>query len=246
MKLPITFNLKPGLFALLALGFILTTIVGTLTHEAAHFYVAKHYGFQPKLHYASVSYGDIAPYALREFDSVYEANKDKILAKQSSPEKEAFLKYRASVGKKLEKQYFNITITGPLQTIIAGTLGLLLLWIRKSKIKIRGYLNFADWIFVMLAFFWSRQLANCMLGIYYFINGRDSSRSDEGNIAEYLDISHWAIDISGAVIASLAILWVVFRVILKQYRFTFLVAGLTGSIAGWMVWMETYGPAILP
>lgn len=71
MKLPLQFTLKPRLFALLALGFVVATIVGTLSHEAAHLYAAKFYGLEPELHYASVSYGDTEPYLLREYDSVY-------------------------------------------------------------------------------------------------------------------------------------------------------------------------------
>lgn len=156
------------------------------------------------------------------------------------------MKYRETVGKEIRKQFFCITIAGPAQTIITGTVGLWLLWFRRKKINSRNYLKFHEWLFVFLAFFWSRQLANCLFGIFYLINGKDSSWSDEGNIAAYLDVSHWAIDIPGAALATIAILWVVFKIIPLQERFTFLTAGLIGSIIGWIVWMKSFGPVILP
>lgn len=246
MKLPIIFIVKPRLFALLTFGFIIATIIGTLSHEAAHLYAAKYYGLEPELHYASVSYGNTEPYILREFDSVYEANKAKILSKEPSPEKEAFIKYREKTGKEIRKVYFNITLAGPLQTILTGTLGVVLLWLHRKKIDTRNYLKFSEWLFVLLAFFWSRQLANSLIGVFYYLNGKDNSGSDEGYIASHLDITHWIIDIPGAILATIVILYVVFRILPIQHRFTFLVAGLAGSVMGWIVWMEAFGPVILP
>jgi hypothetical protein len=48
-----TFSFKN--FILLSLTFILFTVLGTLTHEGGHIAAAKYYGYEPTLHYGSMS-----------------------------------------------------------------------------------------------------------------------------------------------------------------------------------------------
>lgn len=116
MKTPFNLSVNPRLFALLAISFVLATIVGTVSHELGHYIPAKYYGFEPKLHYASVSYGESAESTALYL--YYEKHKEKIQSAKNSPEKDHFQKLL----KELNRKYFLITLGGPVQTMLTGTI----------------------------------------------------------------------------------------------------------------------------
>ena len=238
------FTVYPRLFALLALSFVLATIVGTVSHELGHYAVSKCYGFSPKLHYASVSF-DGAPYKYEVFDSLYKADESKILAKKSSPEKEYFLHYRSELGKTIGIRDLIIRMSGPLQTMITGSLGVLWLWYYRKKIRTETELSVKQWFGVLIAFFWSRQLAILLQKIVNYVMCRNS-RGDEERIAYHLQVNQWILITLWGIIGAAILSWVVFYIIPKQQRFTFIMAGLAGSTLGFVVWMLWLGPALLP
>jgi hypothetical protein len=240
LKTPFNLSVNPRLFAFLALGFVLATVVGTVSHELGHYIPAKYYGFEAKLHYASVSYGKSKE--SKEIITYYEANKAKIQSAKDSPEKEYF----NGLVKNLNRLYFLITLGGPVQTMLTGTIGLLLLWLYRKKLYNGNGLNLMGWIAVFLAFFWSRQVLNFLMSVPSIFKARKYYRSDEPQISLYLDLPHWAVDMVTAFIGILLLMWVVFYIIPKQHRFTFICAGLVGSFLGWIVWLETLGPRIMP
>lgn len=239
MNLPLTFELKPRLSAMLAAGFILATTIGTVSHEAGHYLVMNGMGFNPSLHYATTSYGESIEN--NQLISYYESNKAKIHSPGRSQEKEHF----NQMSRHLDRKFFYCTLGGPIQTIITGTLGFVLLWTRRKKILARGSLRLREWFFLFLAFFWSRQLANFLTGAYYFMRGGKSS-GDEDTIARYLNLPNWIIEGAGALVAFILILWIIFFVIPKQQRLTFIFAGGVGSLAGALIWFGWLGPTILP
>lgn len=138
-------NLQPRLFAFLALGFVLATIVGTVSHELGHISVAKFLGYKTKLHFAAME-SDFHE-SLGPLKIYYNANKEKIKAETPSQEKAYFRK----AYKKLGRDSQLISRGGPGQTMLTGTIGLILLLYRRKRIAEAGMKVF-DWIAVFLAF----------------------------------------------------------------------------------------------
>lgn len=230
------FNLQ--LYLYLTLGFIIATVAGTQTHEWGHYFAARYFGFDTNLHYASVTYDKVSEQVVIE--AFYNKNKDKILAKETSPEKEHFVKWYQDI----KNKYFLITIAGPLQTIVTGTLGLILLLYQRKKIIQKG-LQFYEWIVVFLTFFWSRQLGILIQKVvYYVIEHR--GRGDEEKIARYLNINQWVPALTTGIIAFAILFYVVFRILPAKQRFTFLIAGASGCFLGAIIWFGFLGPVILP
>lgn len=233
-----TFTLHFRLFIYLVLGFIAATVVGTLTHEAGHYIVAKKLGYEAKIRYASMHYENSDFKAFHEF---YYENEEVLKSKKDN----SVIKQYFNLRHKAYKSTNLVTLGGPIQTIITGTLGFLLLWFNRKKI---GYkLTLLQWSFVFMAFFWSRQVANFFIGLYFLaIRGEWTSQGDETNISEYFRLPIWSLNAITATIAIVLLLIVVFKLIPKQQRFTFILGGLTGSIIGFPLWMKLLGPAILP
>lgn len=232
-------KLKPRLFALLTMGFILATIVGTVSHELGHIAIAKALGYNTRLYYDSMDYNNPESKSLYTY---YEAHKDKIRSAAPSPEKEYFNTLNAV----LERESFYITLSGPLQTIITGTIGVALLWFRRKKIRQFG-LRWADWVYIFLAFFWSRQIFNCAFGLLFCLkNDRATLSGDEIYIDQYLGFPNMVTDSVGALLASVLLIWVVFWIIPKSLRLTFILSGFAGSALGFMIWMYWLGPVVLP
>jgi hypothetical protein len=240
-------NLNPRLFALLALSFVLATIAGTVSHEIAHYFTMQKLGEGAILRYDRVQYYRMYDKESQAFDSLYKADSVKINANAASPEKQYFLKYRQQLGEKNARHDFIANLAGPMQTMITGTAGFLLLYFRRKKITAYG-MKAIDWLGVFLAFFWSRQLLN-FLGITYSYITRCTgciSGGDEAKLSRYLNLPWPTINSITGTLAALILLWVVFYIIPKQQRFTFIIAGLAGSALGWLVWMEWMGPVLLP
>lgn len=240
MQLPVTFSIQPRLFALLTLGFVLATIIGTVTHEMGHYVMMKRYGFNPTIHYASASYGYNPEY--EKFSGFYEAHKEKIQSAEGSPEKEYFYNRL----QKQKRELFLITLGGPVQTMLTGTMGLLLLWFYRKRLYINNKLKPIAWIAVFLAFFWSRQVLNFLMSVPDIFKERRYYRSDEPRISLYLNLPHWSFGMATAIIGAVLLIWVVFYVIPKQQRLSFLCAGLVSSALGWFLWMDVVGPVVLP
>lgn len=235
-------SLYPRPFALLALGFILCTILGTVSHELGHIAAAKYFGFETHLSYGSMAYKIPEQ---DEFRARYERNKKYIEADEDSPEKETFIKYRESLTQKHRDEAFLITLGGPVQTMLTGTIGFLILWFRRKRIFAKKYLNVGEWLAVLLAYFWSRQVFNFLMSLPALATGAHMG-GDEPGLSAYLGLPQWGFGLATFIIGSALLLWVTFRLIPPKYRFTFIVAGLAGSAAGWFVWMHWLGPAMLP
>ena len=127
----------------LSIGFVLFTIIGTVTHEYGHIVVAKSLGYETTLHYGSMN----------SYPKGYLDDSD-VIALENLTKDYIDIKYEnwpIEIKEKaeeyydiLDKRYWNekssdglfITIGGPLQTILIGTIGLLILiWRRKTIYK---------------------------------------------------------------------------------------------------------------
>ncbi|MFP5436398.1 MAG: hypothetical protein ACLGH8_01260 [Bacteroidia bacterium] len=231
-------QIYPRLFGLLTLGFVLATVIGTLSHELAHVAVARCLGHKTTLHYASMNHYSEASHALEVY---YETYKSHIMSKKDSPEKREFFRQFNAIG----AQSAIVRLGGPIQTAITGTIGVIVLWFRRKKIVLAG-MQYTDWLFVLLSFFWSRQICNYLMGMYGVLKGRTSYGDDETRIDLYFGLPLSCTGLTTAIIATALLSWVTFFVIPKNQRLTFIVSGLAGSLLGWMVWLEWMGPVLLP
>jgi hypothetical protein len=239
----LTFNFNLKLFLYLVLGFILCTIVGTVSHEFGHAAVTASQGRDWTVHYASMSPGKST--LLDSLKDAYQKDKEKIKSKEASPEKEAFLRTRERLAKKYKSENLQMSLGGPLQTMLAGTIGFILLWLARKKNKSNESLTYKEWCLVLLGFFWSRQPAILLQKIYYAAI-KHHGRGDEEEIARHLGLNEWTVISVWGITGAVILLWITFYAVTIKQRFTFIEAGLAGSLIGAALWFGALGPAILP
>jgi hypothetical protein len=140
-----------------------------------------------------------------------------------------------------------ITLGGPLQTILTGTIGLLLLFIYRKSFRPTDKLSYGQWLIIFLSLFWLRQTANfCTWLGGYFITGTFSSRGDEIRITIFFDLPTWTIISVTAIIGAFILAIITFKFIPSRQRTTFLTAGLLGGISGYYFWLIQFGKYIMP
>jgi hypothetical protein len=185
------------------------------------------------------------PVRFKKLDAEYEKNKDKIKEQKPSPEKDAFLKFRRCLAKQYKHEDLYMRLGGPMQTMIFGTAGLLFLRFGRKKIRASQQLTFTNCTFVLLAFFWSREPAILLQKIYYVAIGHQE-RGDEEKIARHLHLNEWSVITILGITGTIILIWVTFFIVPLQQRFTFIAAGLTGSLTGVLLWFGILGPILLP
>ena len=140
-----------------------------------------------------------------------------------------------------------ITIGGPVQTILTGTFGLLILWLNRKSFNPSVDITLFQWIFIFLSLFWLRFPANLVTWIIGFIrSGRFGQRGDEISIARYFRLPDWSVVVSTAMIGFLVLAIIIFKYIPQHQRLTFILSGLVGGIAGYILWLYMIGKSILP
>ena len=248
----ISIDIKHLLF--LSVGFVLFTIIGTITHEYEHIAVAKSLGYETTLHYGSMN----------SYPKGYLVDDD-VIALKNLTKDYTNIKYDnwpIKIKEKAEeyydilnKRYWNeksndglfITIGGPLQTILTGTFGLLILIWRRKTMYIHG-MKIIDWLFVFLSLFWSREIFNLVTSIGGELISPNGNwfAGDELYISQELNL--WSGTIS-LILASLGVIvttYVIFIIIPIKKRLTFILSGIIGGILGFILWMNLIGPKILP
>ncbi len=235
-------QISPYYLFLFTMAFIIFTIIGTLTHEYGHIWVAKYFGYKTTLSYGSMTYkpGESHPY-YRVYKSIYSKYKHEIKNNLPFPEKEEYTKLL----KKLKTERLLIATGGPAQTILTGLLGLLLLLLRKKSIKTKG-LKFIDWLSVFLSLFWLREVFNPVVSVLSgLINGTGIFfGGDEANIAIYLGLPVGTVPIILGIFGLIISVFIVFKIIPERLRFTFIIAGFIGGLSGFMFWMKLLGPLV--
>ncbi len=229
------------------------TVVGTLTHEYGHILVAKAYGFETQLHY------DIATYYPKGYkeDPDYLAL-DSLLKRYKNVPYDYFPESVKDEHQKLsdvlQERYWNdnqnhllyITLGGPAQTMIVGSLAFLLL-LKRRKLRISQSLKLFDWLTVFLSLFWLRQVFNLIMSIIGELIVPDGNWfvGDEQIISEELGLWDGTVPIILGAIGSIICFYTVFKVIPKPYRLNFIISGLIGGILGLWLWMGVIGPLVL-
>nr|WP_294859752.1 hypothetical protein [uncultured Fluviicola sp.] len=142
---------------------------------------------------------------------------------------------------------FLITLGGPIQTLLTGTIGCVLLFSYRKGFQSVDKLSSGQWIMVFVSLFWLRQVANLTTWLgSYLINGEFSQGGDELRIAGYLGLSEWSILVPTAIAGFIVLTVVFFKFIPFKQRFTFLLSGLIGGIAGYLFWLLFAGKYIMP
>jgi len=224
-------------FIYFTISFMLFTVVGTLSHEYGHILAAKSLGYKTYLHYGSM-HSDLR-LEYEKINKEYEKNKELIMRNEESKEKTAYL----NILKKMKPKSLKISIGGPAQTVLTGCLGLLILYFRRN----RNSFQFVDWLAVFLSLFWLREVFNMLTGL---IRGLFFNTSyfggDEYYISTMLDLPNGFFSILLGVMGSLISIYVVFKVISKKIRLTFILSGLVGGLSGFYIWFQILGPQLLP
>jgi len=232
------FDFKLSLF--LFPSFVLMTVVGTLTHELGHYSVSRLLGYEANLNYKSSSFwNDELNNFFKETHCKYAYE---IKNGLNFPTKEKYIKFV----EKYKSDHFIITLGGPLQTMLTGSIGLILFISFKKKFIISGKVKFMSWIFIFLTLFWLRQLVNlCIALARYLIKDVTSLNSDEVKLASYLGYNIWSLQILTGV-TGLGVLILVLKCLPKDIILTFLLTGITGGILGYYLWLIKYGHIIMP
>ena len=224
----------------LAIGFILFTVLGTITHELGHFTFAKLLG-----HEASISYNKthwIDDTDLHRFDSIYDRYSSEIAKGVEYPAKKEF----EDMIMKSSRDSLLISLGGPLQTMLSGTIGVLMLLRYRKYFSASTKLNFKQWLIIFISLFWLRQIFNFIHSLFVFLlKGYFPSRNDEVKISVELGINKLSITSSTALIA-IIILCLALKFIPIRQRLTFLISGLIGGIIGFYVWFYLVGPIVMP
>jgi len=228
------------LLLFLTLTFILMTVIGTLTHELGHYSVSKYFGYEARINYQSAVHWDNE---LNEYyKKVYEKYSNEIKNNYDFPDKETFL----SRMDKYQNDNFWIILGGPLQTILTGTIGLLLLLTYRNKLVTSSKITLIGWTLIFVSLFWLRQVANLFMAlITYITTGQPSARGDEARLALHLEINIWTIQIFTGF-CGLIVLLIILRLLPRTIILTFLISGLTGGILGYYLWLIKFGKYIMP
>ena len=217
-----------GLFGLLA-------VVCTLSHELGHIGVARWLGYATELHYASMAY---------HYETEIYAGRCGMPASAA----EDVDAYAACRRRAEQRDRLLISLGGPLQTMITGTIGLVwLLWDRRKRCS-ADPLSRAGWYAALLALFWSRQVFNQLAYGLRWIRGAIDAPTggDEAEIAGLLDIPAWSLSATTALIGVVVCLTVVGYGVPSPLRCRFFSAGVAGSTVGFGLWMGLIGPYLLP
>lgn len=247
-----TLNIKS--LIILTIVFILFTAIGTVSHEYGHIAVAKYFGYETSLHYGSMNYypkGYLQDSYLEVYKKLTKEYWNTEFESWPDDAKEKAEEYQNI----LEKRYWNeksnkslyVTIGGPLQTILTGMLGLIILFVRRKTIQNEG-LKIIDWLAVFIGLFWLREIFNLVHSFGSEIlspNGRWFG-GDEYYISKDLNLWSGTIPIILGVMGLLASIYIVFKVVPKDLRLTFIISGLIGGVSGFILWMNIIGSIVLP
>jgi len=225
----------------LSLAFILSTIVGTISHEYGHHTIAKYLDYSSTVHYGYTNWDDnkTRPFV----DSIFSRYSKELESNLYFPKKKEF----CLIQEKQMKDGFWITLGGPIQTMLTGTIGFLLLLKQRKKIIETKKINLYQWFYIFLSLFWLRQFANLFMWVFgYFINRNISLSGDEVGLALSLRLPKETLAVSTAIIGFAVLFFVIFKIIPIDKRFTFISAGLFGGIFGYLFWIVWVGPILMP
>ena len=230
------------LFVLLTFGFITFTVIGTISHESGHYAMARHFGFQADIHYSFTNV-HLDQKEGQFFRVTWIRYKSQIKANKTFPEKERYDR----IVNQYKRAGIWITFGGPLQTMLTGTIGLIMMIIFRRSFLSSERLSFWLWIIVFITLFWLRQTTNFIMAIFSsIVQGSIRSFGDETYLAKYYNSPVWLISAITALIGVTILVVVIFKFIPVKQRLTFITAGLFGGVTGYIFWLVVFGKMIMP
>lgn len=147
-----------------------------------------------------------------------------------------------------QPESFLFTLGGPVQTLLTGTIGLLLLGRYRRSFYAKERLSIPQWFLVFISLFWLRPTANfCTWIIYCIMAGKYASgRSDEIKLSRYLGLPEQSLSVITGLTGLFVLVLVVFRFIPVAQRLTFILSGLVGGVSGFLFWLVFFGKIIFP
>lgn len=240
-SVPFTFQTK--LFLYLSLAFMAFAVIGTLSHEGGHYIAARYYGYEAKINYAMTSYGNKANNTNKELLAIWQRNQYAIENKLPFSE-QTKLDSLKSVAK---REHIIMTLGGPLQTMLTGTIGFLLLLVYRKQYEGKPALTVKQWFFVLLSLFWMRQLFNLISGLLSSpATGITGIHSDEVKLALTFGWPAMVLYYITGGIAAILLVIILFKFIPLQQRLTFITASIVGGVGGSIFWLYSIGPMLMP
>jgi hypothetical protein len=229
------------LFFSLVATFILFTIIGILTHELGHYGAAKYLGLSPTLHYQSVtlalSNNDI------ELDKILGLYQKEIDANENFSVKKRY----DDIMEVETKNDFIHRGAGPMQTMLTGIIGFILLLIYRKKYFATAVLNWGQWLLIFFSLFWLREVFNTVMATVSLIfTNQKEFYGDEFILSEYLSLPPFGLPIITATIGFIICGIVVFKFVPLSQRKIFIAAGFVGGASGFILWMYVIGPNLMP
>jgi len=236
------FSFDRKLFFRLFAGFIIFTVIGTLSHECGH-YLAGKLQARDSMH---IGYAYTTPGVYPADDSLtalYREHYEAISSGRHFPGEQDYQRLDDLV----KRNHFLFTLGGPLETILAGTIGLIAIVVSGGRFRNTQRLRFGQWLLVFLSLFWLREITNlAVLQARMCFGYTNKMRGDEFKLALYLGWHPWSVQVILGVISLAIALVVSFRYIPLQQRFTFITAALAGGLCGYILWLETLGEILMP
>jgi len=142
---------------------------------------------------------------------------------------------------------FWIAAGGPIQTMLFGTIGLLLLIKRKASIRLKGFQNI-DWLLLFLGLFWSREIFNLSVRLGSYALGIDELPfgGDEAFLSESNGLYSGTFPIIFGILGLLICCYLTLVLLAKNERLNFFIATAFGFPSGYLIWMDWLGPMLLP
>jgi len=140
-----------------------------------------------------------------------------------------------------------ITAAGPIETMLAGTIGISVLVLFRMCSQQADVLDWRQWIVILISLSWLRELFNLCIAFALLI--KDKHRQfygDEFRLSRMLGYDQWILPVVTGTIAAIILVIIIFRYIPVQQRFTFVIAGFTGALTGAWLWLIALGPKFLP
>jgi hypothetical protein len=231
------------LTTLLVLTVIAFTAIGTVSHEYGHAFVSRMYGLNAEVHFAFTTYP--APKDIpgeRQMFRIAREHEAEVRAGHAFPGDTLY--YRLE--KEAETRTRNVIWGGPAQTMLTGTLGLLLIGSRWRRFRNAARLTPGQWLLIFLTLFWLRQPANLITGAgSRIITGETTFFDDESRLAYSYGLPEATILIITTMLAA-AVCTVVYRAIPRAQRGSFLLAFIIGAPLGFVIWLSLLGPVLMP
>ncbi len=245
------FKILPRFVIAIFLSFMLFTVIGTLSHEWGHIAVANYFGYTTTLSYGSMGYTqdfseDLEVQEIKRLSDPYDdLDYDEwpadVKIKLEALDKIVMERYPYNETYKLHDKL--ITLGGPAQTLLTSGIGILLLFLRRKKWRVKFMT--LDWLAVFMALFALREVFNFILASYEALFYSQSNfHGDEFKISRDLGFNEWMIPTLALVIGLLISCYVIFKIIPLSYRFSFILAGGLGSVAGYAMWFGFLGLAV--